>query len=217
MRFRSLLVVLAVSAAALMGVFSSVSYAGTTAGGSASGAPASKAKAQVNAGIKTVKVHYTATYTDYLFGPVTCKGVHITSALYPGAGSIGGADKFTCRSTTGKPLLYGKPHEILPENFTGWQSDYDGQLAKSLKDSIVGGKGLAYKGFAVYPTPAEVAQKEKEEKEKAEKEQKEKAEKEAKELEEKELKEKAEKEQKELEEKELKEKEEKEQKEKELE
>jgi hypothetical protein len=182
MKRRSLFVGLMVAALAATGAFSSASFAATTSGVSSSGAPASHRLAKVNAKVKATRVKYEATYTDEKFGPVFCKGVHITSAKYPGSGTVGGADKFKCKSTTGKPLTFGNPGETFAENFTAWASDYDGQLAKSL-NATESKNGKSYKGIAVYPTQEEL---EKQQKEKEEKEQKEKEEKEQKEKEEKE-------------------------------
>jgi hypothetical protein len=193
------------SAMALAGVSATSAVAASTHAAAGAAHP-SIAQAKV----KTTKVHYTSFYTDEKFGPVKCKGVHITSAEYPGTATTGGADKFKCKSTTKKPLTFGKPGEKLPENFTAWASDYFNNLghfvlAKSL-NATMSSNGKAYTGFAVYPSPEEEAQKQKEKEEQEQKE-KEQKEKEQKELEEKEQKEKEEKEQKELEEKELEEKE----------
>ena len=171
-----------VAAFALLGSFSASALATSTHATKGGGAGKSLAK--------PVKVKYTAIYTDEKFGPVECRGVHITSAQYPGTAISGGADKFKCKSTSKKPVLYGNPGEKLPENFTEWASDYFNPLghfvlAKSLNVTLTG-NGRAYKGFAVYFSPAEEAQKqkEKEEQELKEKEQKEKEEKEQKEKEE---------------------------------
>ncbi len=174
-----------VAAMALAGIFSSSAVAASTHASRAAGAAARPTK------VKTTKVKYEATYTDEKFGPVHCKGVHITSAAFPGTATTGGEDKFKCKSTTGKPVTYGNPGEKLPENFTEWASDYFNNmghfvLAKSLNVTI-SGSGKSYKGVAIYPSPEEeAAQKEKAEREQKEKEEKEQAEKEAKEKAEKE-------------------------------
>ncbi len=170
---------LLVASISLLALFSSSAIASSTHGGTASRASKVAAK-----GITRTK--YTLSYTDEKFGPVACKGVHIVSPTYPGTATSGGADKFKCKSTTGKALTFGKPGEKLPENFTEWQSDYFAGkglsvIAKSL-NATMSGPGKSYKGFAVYPSPEE----EQAAKEKAEKEAKEKAEKEQLEKEEKE-------------------------------
>jgi hypothetical protein len=161
-------VALAAASVALLGASSSAALASST--------PVAAAHRQ-NVGPashKAAKIRYVAQYTDEKFGPVRCKGVHITSTEYPGTATSGGADRFKCKSTTGKPLLFGAPGETLV-NFTEWQSDYFAfaksvsVLAKSLKATI-SGNGKSYTGLAVYPSPEEEAQKAKEAEEKAEKE-----------------------------------------------
>ena len=168
---------LAVVTAALLGASSSVALANSThvapAGHRLNGGPAE---------FKASKVHYQLTYTDEKFGPVHCKGVHITSSQYPGTATSGGADRFVCKSTTRKALLFGEPGEALPPNFTEWQSDYfagkgESVIAKSL-NATVSGSGKSYRGLAVYPSPEEEAQKAKEAEEKAQKEKEEQEEKE---------------------------------------
>jgi hypothetical protein len=174
---------LAIASLALLGASSSTALA-SSAPSAAVGHALDVTPALAPAKIKTRKVHYQLKYTDEKFGPVLCKGVHITSAEFPGTATSGGADKFKCRSTTKKRLLFGEPGEVFPENFTEWQSDYfatlgESVLAKSLK-ATESASGKAYSGLAVYPSPEEEAQKakEKEEREKAEKEQQEKEQKE---------------------------------------
>ncbi len=172
---------LAVSAA-LLGASSSVALANST----------QAAGHRLNAGptkVKAMKAHYSLAYNDEKFGPVNCKGVHITSTQYPGTATSGGADKFVCKSVGRERLLFGSPGETLV-NFTEWQSDYfatkgESVLAKSLTATISAG-GKAYRGFAVYPSPEEEAQKAKEAKEAEEKAAEEKAAKEKQEQEEKE-------------------------------
>jgi hypothetical protein len=182
---------LAIASLALLGASSSTALASSAPGTAVApvGQALGVAPALAPAKVKTRKVHYQLKYTDEKFGPVLCKGVHITSAEFPGTATSGGADKFKCRSTTKKRLLFGDPGEVFPENFTEWQSDYfttlgESVLAKSLK-ATMSASGKSYSGLAVYPSPAEEAQKakEKEEREKAEKEQKEKEKEEEEELE----------------------------------
>ncbi len=182
---RGMALAVLVASMAVAGIFSSTAGAASTHAKAAAGVASKPAK------VKTTKVRYEATYTDEKFGPVICKGTHITSATYPGTATTGGEDKFRCKSTTGKPVTYGKPGEVLPENFTEWASDYFNNLghfvlARSLNITI-SANGKSYKGIAIYPSPEEeAAKKEKEEKEKAEKEQQEKEQKEKEEQEQKE-------------------------------
>lgn len=178
-------VVLAVASTALLGASSSAALASSTPVAAAPSSTPIAAAHRLNAGPatgKTTRIHYALRYTDEKFGPVRCKGVHITSPEYPGTATSGGADQFVCKSTTKKHLLFGAPGETLV-NFTEWQSDYffthgESVIAKSLKATI-SGNGKSYRGLAVYPSPEEEAQKAKEAEEKAEKEQKEKEEKES--------------------------------------
>ena len=71
----------------------------------------------------TQVAHYTATYTDCWFGPVTCTGAHQS-----GGHNFGtlGQDSFTCTATpAGATLLNVSANETLTlGTFGGWSSDY---------------------------------------------------------------------------------------------
>jgi hypothetical protein len=70
-------------------------------------------------GVSTIK--YTAVYTDFFYGPVSCTGVHQTGKNFGEYGQ----DSFTCTSTTGGPLPHVSPGESLTLATTnGWFSDY---------------------------------------------------------------------------------------------
>ena len=67
--------------------------------------------------------HYTATYTDYYFGSVTCTGVHQEGKNF----GTYGQDSFTCTAQpAGATLpLYLSPNQTLTLSlFGGWSSDY---------------------------------------------------------------------------------------------
>ena len=70
----------------------------------------------------TQVAHYTASYTDYFFGPVTCTGAHQSSKNFGQYGQ----DSFTCTATpAGAALQSVFPNETLTLNvFGGWSSDY---------------------------------------------------------------------------------------------
>jgi len=70
-------------------------------------------------GVSTVK--YSAVYTDYFYGPVSCTGVHQAGKNFGEYGQ----DSFTCTSTTGGPLPNVSPGESLTlATSNGWFSDY---------------------------------------------------------------------------------------------
>jgi len=64
------------------------------------------------------------SYTDSIFGPVNCIGVHQTGKNFPGDCTSGGQDSFTCTSTTGSPVTGVTPGELDYFGVGGWQSDY---------------------------------------------------------------------------------------------
>lgn len=100
--------------------------------------------------------HYTASYTDPFFGPVSCTGVHQTGKNFPGTDNgfgvaVGGQDSFTCTSTTGSPLTGVTPNETLSfAVIGGWISDYDRQFANSFA-GMVSSDGFSYSAVAGYP------------------------------------------------------------------
>jgi hypothetical protein len=123
-----------------------------------------------SSGTGTSVAHYTATYTDNFFGPVTCTGVHqsgknfggtpitgsgTTSHPYSPTSGTGGQDSFTCTSTTGLPLTNVTPGESLSlATFCcGWNSDFGplGGEAASSFTGTVSGSGFSYTAVATYP------------------------------------------------------------------
>jgi hypothetical protein len=149
MRRIAMLATVAMAAVLAMGAFASLSLASST-----TGAAGSSGLAQTTAKV-TTRTHYELSYTDEKWGPVACKGVHIVSPEYPGTATYGGADKFRCKSTTGKAVTFGSPGETLV-NPTEWQSDYFASIAIYGVDTgtltvTLSNNGKSYKGLAVYP------------------------------------------------------------------
>src|SRR6516225_1291291 len=66
--------------------------------------------------------HYTTSYTDSIFGQVTCTGVHQEGKNF----GKWGQDSFTCTATpAGAALSNVFPNETLSlSNIGGWYSDY---------------------------------------------------------------------------------------------
>jgi len=101
----------------------------------------------------TAVAHYTATYTDYFFGPVTCSGVHQTNK---NTGPMG-QDSFTCTAQpTGAVLTNVIPNETLTlGTFGGWISDFytlgAGQAVYALAfNGVVSSDGKSYTAVANY-------------------------------------------------------------------
>ena len=101
----------------------------------------------------TQVAHYTATYTDSWFGPVTCTGAHQS-----GGHNFGtlGQDSFTCTATpAGATLLNVSANETLTlGNIGGWSSDYyafvpPGHLATAF-NAVVSSDGKSYTAVANY-------------------------------------------------------------------
>jgi hypothetical protein len=95
-------------------------------------------------GTQTVK--YTAVYTDYFFGPVSCSGVHQTGKNF----GSNGQDSFTCTSTSGLPLTNTYPGELLSAStFGGWLSDFNGLGATSFAGTV-SADGFSQSAVALY-------------------------------------------------------------------
>ncbi len=104
--------------------------------------------------VKKQSVAFTTTYnaSEY-YGGVTCTGVHIVSAKFPG-----GKDAETCTTTEGK-LSHMKAgagqqaFENLSGGFTvGWDSDYNGVYTSNYTFKV-NRKLTKFKLVAVYPAP----------------------------------------------------------------
>jgi Na+-driven multidrug efflux pump len=100
----------------------------------------------------TQVAHYTATYSDYFFGSVTCTGVHQTGKNF----GQHGEDSFTCTATPAGALLTNViPNETLTlGNIGGWLSDYYGLTGGSVYatafNAVVSSDGKSYTAVANY-------------------------------------------------------------------
>ena len=100
----------------------------------------------------TQVAHYTTTYTDYFFGPVTCTGVHQTLKNGPALGQ----DSFTCTAQpAGATLQYGTPNQTLTlSDIGGWISDFYNLAHQvvyaSTFTAVVSSDGKSYTAVANY-------------------------------------------------------------------
>jgi len=96
--------------------------------------------------------HYTATYTDYFFGSVTCTGVHQEGKNF----GKWGQDSFTCTATpAGAALSNVIPNQTLTiNNIGGWLSDYGTLIGQSYLatafNAVVSSDGTKYTAVANY-------------------------------------------------------------------
>jgi hypothetical protein len=125
----------------------------------AAGPFAARAAAPFVANETSSTVYGPFSYEDAKFGPIECSGKHQTNAKrgYPGNETEGGRDVFTCKSTTGAPILTTEGHGT-PVSFAGWNSDYFYYVKGVVVEdsSITGkshGKGQSFKAIAYYPAP----------------------------------------------------------------
>ncbi|HXB15992.1 MAG TPA: hypothetical protein VNV44_09655 [Solirubrobacteraceae bacterium] len=99
-------------------------------------------------------IPYTATYTDELYGPVTCVGEHQTSSRFPGTETTGGRDVWRCTSTTGAPLTNAVPRQTVRKNVG---SDYfffvKGIEVIGTAKEHISANGRYYRAVAYYPWP----------------------------------------------------------------
>jgi hypothetical protein len=118
----------------------------------------------------TTVAHYTVSYTDPNFGPVTCTGVHQTGKNFPGTPvtgpgpsgpyipttARGGEDSFTCTSTTGLPLTgltAGQSLSLATIPGGAWLSDFaplGGEAASSFTGTV-SADGFSFTAVATYP------------------------------------------------------------------
>jgi hypothetical protein len=103
-------------------------------------------KSAVQNGNATQVTHYSISYTDPIFGPVNCVGVHQVKGT-----SV--QDSFTCTSTTGSPLsnvTAGQPLALgTAPTWWGWYSDFNGAAAQSLSGTV-SATGMSYTAVATY-------------------------------------------------------------------
>jgi hypothetical protein len=133
-------IVLLAAFAAIASVVAGSAFADTvvsTPGASATGGASGKG---------TQVTHYTATYSDPNFGPVSCVGVNQAKAKQPAQ------DSFTCTSTSGHPLGSLTPGQSLNLGnipYGAWVSDYNNAWATSL-NGTVSADGMSYTATAIY-------------------------------------------------------------------
>jgi hypothetical protein len=100
----------------------------------------------------TKVAHYTATYTDYFFGPVTCTGVHQTGKNFGNWGQ----DSFTCTAQpAGAVLTNVIPNQTLTLGLIGgWLSDYGtltgGSYFATAFNAVVSSDSTSYTAVANY-------------------------------------------------------------------
>jgi len=148
MQRRTLLPALVLTALAAFGASSSVSLASSANG-------ANPTAGLVGLAAAPESIPYTVSYTDELFGPVKCKGRHVSNKENPGTETSGGKDVFSCNSTTGKQLTNVTPGQVLnPWPASGWNSDYfalKGLAVAAISiTGQVGPQGRGYKAVAIY-------------------------------------------------------------------
>ena len=153
---------LAVACALLAVLAASSSAPAATPGTSlsrAAGPFAARAAAPFVANEKSTIEYGPFSYEDAKFGPIECSGKHETNAKkgFPGNETEGGRDVFTCKSTTGEPILTTEGHGTAV-SFAGWNSDYFYYVkGVVVEDSSISGKshgkGQSFKATAYYPAP----------------------------------------------------------------
>jgi hypothetical protein len=100
----------------------------------------------------TQVAHYTASYTDSFFGPVTCTGVNQMGKNF----GTWGQDSFTCTAQPAGAVLQNVfPNETLTLGiFGGWQSDYGTLIGLSYLatafNGVVSSDATSYTAVARY-------------------------------------------------------------------
>jgi hypothetical protein len=123
----------------------------------------STVKGTIQGGANNSTQQYKTAYTDNIFGPVACAGVHIQHVGQPAK------ESWTCTSTTGHPLTWNYFDEngnfiqvpaVTPGlslnlvNVRGWWSDFDWtqNLPAGAKTYVgqVSADGMSYTSTATY-------------------------------------------------------------------
>jgi hypothetical protein len=120
-----------------------LAFAGIAMAGTVVSSPGSSANSGAN-GKGTAVTHYVATYTDSVFGPVSCVGVNQVKAKQPMQ------DSFTCTSTTGQPLTWGTPGAAFTWGANTWLSDYNGTSLDTSLNGTLSADGMSYTAVATY-------------------------------------------------------------------
>jgi hypothetical protein len=113
------------------------------------------AAALSNNGVHTT-VAYSVSYTDAIWGPVTCTGTHQYGKQWPGTTTTGGRDSFTCTSTSGLPVTGAAAGQVYTYAVGGWASDYaplNGATNTIAFTVTVSLDGMSYSGVAAYYPP----------------------------------------------------------------
>jgi|SRR5215468_1544725 len=101
-------------------------------------------------GLGTQVAHYTSSYTDPVFGPVTCTGVHQTGKNF----GYWGQDSFTCTAQpAGAVLPNVSSNQTITVGFGGWYSDYYfllNQFVLGALNGVVSSDGTSYTAVANY-------------------------------------------------------------------
>jgi hypothetical protein len=88
--------------------------------------------------------HISTSYTDYVFGPVSCSGVHQVKKGIT-------TENETCTSTTGSPVT--SPYawgSVNPFGGGAWQSDYDHASIANSGSYTISADGMSYTIVANY-------------------------------------------------------------------
>jgi hypothetical protein len=93
----------------------------------------------------TAVTHYTANYTDSVFGPVSCTGQNQTKAK-PAVNQ----DTFTCTSTSGLPLTSVSAGDVINWGPNTWLSDVNGTSLDQTFTATVSADGMSYTAVANY-------------------------------------------------------------------
>ena len=83
-----------------------------------------------------------ATYVDPLFGPVNCTGVNQVKGNQT-------QESFTCKSTSGLPLLTVSPGQTINYGPGIWLSDFNGSPDQTFA-ATVSADGMSYSAVATY-------------------------------------------------------------------
>jgi len=131
-----------------------ITLAGTNGNGFGNGGTPAPSSGGVN-GLGAHIFHYTSSYTDPFFGPVTCTGVHQEGKNF----GPWGQDSFTCTAQPAGAALGNNvtPNETLTLGIIGgWYSDY-GNLKNppqvvyaSAFNGVVSSDGTSYTAVASY-------------------------------------------------------------------
>jgi hypothetical protein len=88
--------------------------------------------------------HYTATYTDGVFGPVSCTGINQTKS------GKQMQEQFTCTSTSSLPLTGISPNQTITWGPNTWLSDFNGTSLDQTFAATASADGMSYTAVATY-------------------------------------------------------------------